>query len=277
MAEGKKSFLLYTDIQHVVAKLTDVEAGQLFKHLLAYVNDQNPTAPTYLIEIVFEPIKQSLKRDLIKFENTKDYKSISGRIGNLKRWHLDLYNKFISKELTIEECEIIANNRKASQTDKVQSQPIANVANIAVNDSVNVNDSVIIDKSIIEKKIYLESKKNWEEIVTPSKWLDALIKNNFTTKEFLIARLKEFWVIANYLENPDRKQSKDIKLHFANWLKTNPPKKINKDYNPLMEGKSGEDYHLCLTPIDEDRVQEMKNKGWVKTPQGMVLRIKKSI
>jgi hypothetical protein len=52
-----------------------------------------------------------------------------------------------------------------------------------------------------------------------------LIKNNFTTKEFLIARLKEFWVIANYLENPDRKQSKDIKLHFANWLKTNPPKK----------------------------------------------------
>ena len=85
MAEGKKSFLLYTDIQHVVAKLTDVEAGQLFKHLLAYVNDQNPTAPTYLIEIVFEPIKQSLKRDLIKYGGIKESRSYAGKLSAEKR------------------------------------------------------------------------------------------------------------------------------------------------------------------------------------------------
>lgn len=198
MAEGKKSFLLYTDIQHVVAKLTDVEAGQLFKHLLAYVNDQNPTAPTYLIEIVFEPIKQSLKRDLIKYGGIKESRSYAGKLSAEKRKQ---------------------NAANSSSVESVEQTP----TNPTV--SVNVNDSVIIDKSIIEEKIYLESKKNWEEIVTPSKWLDALIKNNFTTKEFLIARLKEFWVIANYLENPDRRQSKEIKLHFANWLKTNPPKK----------------------------------------------------
>ena len=198
MAEGKKSFLLYTDIQHVVAKLTDVEAGQLFKHLLAYVNDQNPTAPTYLIEIVFEPIKQSLKRDLIKYGGIKESRSYAGKLSAEKRK------------------QNAANSTSVESVEQTPTNPTV---------SVNVNDSVIIDKSIIEEKIYLESKKNWEEIVTPSKWLDALIKNNFTTKEFLIARLKEFWVIANYLENPDRKQSKDIKLHFANWLKTNPPKK----------------------------------------------------
>jgi hypothetical protein len=198
MAEGKKSFLLYTDIQHVVAKLTDVEAGQLFKHLLAYVNDQNPTAPTYLIEIVFEPIKQSLKRDLIKYGGIKESRSYAGKLSAEKRKQ---------------------NASNSTSVESVEQTPTNSTV------SVNVNDSVIIDKSIIEEKIYLESKKNWEEIVTPSKWLDALIKNNFTTKEFLIARLKEFWVIANYLENPDRKQSKDIKLHFANWLKTNPPKK----------------------------------------------------
>jgi hypothetical protein len=199
MAEGKKSFLLYTDIQHVVAKLTDVEAGQLFKHLLAYVNDQNPTAPTYLIEIVFEPIKQSLKRDLIKYSGIKESRSYAGKLSAEKRK------------------QNAANSASVESVEQTPTNPTV---------SVNVNDSVIIDKSIIEEKRYLESKKNWEEIVTPSKWLDALIKNNFTTKEFLIARLKEFWVIANYLENPDRKQSKDIKLHFGNWLKTNPPKKI---------------------------------------------------
>ena len=63
--------------------------------------------------------------------------------------------------------------------------------------------------------------------------------------------------------------------HFFRWLSTHQPQKVSKDYNELMEGKSGEEYHVCLTPIDEDRVQEMINKGWVKTPQGMVLRLKK--
>lgn len=80
--------------------------------------------------------------------------------------------------------------------------------------------------TIKEDEIYLQSKKNWEEIVKPSKWFDAMIKNNFTTKEFLLKSLESFWVTANYLENPEKKEVNDIKLHFANWLKTNPPKKI---------------------------------------------------
>jgi hypothetical protein len=43
MAKDKNSFLLYCDIIHTVEKLDDVQAGKLFKHLLKYVNDQNPT------------------------------------------------------------------------------------------------------------------------------------------------------------------------------------------------------------------------------------------
>jgi len=71
-----------------------------------------------------------------------------------------------------------------------------------------------------------KSKILWSELVNSKMWFDSIIKNNCTTKEHLIDRLKEFWTIANYLENPDKKESKDIKTHFANWLKTNPPKKI---------------------------------------------------
>lgn len=245
MAEGKKSFLLYTDIQHVVAKLTDVEAGQLFKHLLAYVNDENPTAPTYLIEIVFEPIKQSLKRDLVKYSGIKESRSYAGKLSAEKR------KQNLTNSTSVKSVEQTSTNSTVS---------------------VNVNDSVIIDKSIIEKKE--KSKALWNELVNSKLWFDPLIMKSNTTREYLIDSLKDFWVVANYLENPDNKEAKDIKTHFANWLKTNPPKQISKDYNPLMEGKSGEDYHLCLTPMLEERVQEMINEGWVQTPQGMVKRLK---
>jgi hypothetical protein len=71
MAKDKKGFLLYCDIIHTIEKLTDEQAGKLFKHVLRYVNDQEPVAEDMLIEIAFEPIKQTLKRDLQKYEGIR--------------------------------------------------------------------------------------------------------------------------------------------------------------------------------------------------------------
>lgn len=68
MAENKRSFLLYTDVHFTVKKLTDEQSGKLFKHILAYVNDENPIINDLILEIAFEPIKQSLKRDLKRYE-----------------------------------------------------------------------------------------------------------------------------------------------------------------------------------------------------------------
>jgi len=82
MATGKKSFLLYCDIIHTVEQLTDVEAGDLFKHILRYVNDQNPQATNTITRIAFEPIKQSLKRDLDRFESICKRNSDNAK----KRW-----------------------------------------------------------------------------------------------------------------------------------------------------------------------------------------------
>jgi hypothetical protein len=69
MADGKKSFLLYCDIKNMIEQLPDDKAGALFKHILRYVNDENPETDDLIINISFEPIKQSLKRDLKKYEN----------------------------------------------------------------------------------------------------------------------------------------------------------------------------------------------------------------
>ena len=75
MAENKKSVLLYCDIIHTVEELDDCEAGKLFKHYLRYINDQDPPPPDKLTQIVFEPIKQNLKRDLRKWEKKSERNS----------------------------------------------------------------------------------------------------------------------------------------------------------------------------------------------------------
>lgn len=82
MATDKKSFLLYCDLIHTVEQLTDEQAGDLFKHVLRYVNDQEPQTENVITRIAFEPIKQSLKRDLQKYEDIRKRNQDNAR----KRW-----------------------------------------------------------------------------------------------------------------------------------------------------------------------------------------------
>lgn len=138
MAENKKGFILYADLLHVVGELTDKEAGLLFKHILAYVNDKHPVIDNRIVNLTFSPIKQQLKRDLEKFQETITKKSNSGKMGNLKRWHPDLYESVLKLQITPEQAFIIAENRKTSHSDSTLSQ---DVENIAVNDNVTVTDN----------------------------------------------------------------------------------------------------------------------------------------
>ena len=69
MAEGKKGFILYADIIHTVKKLPIEKRGELFTIILEYVNDENPKVHDMMVDLVFEPIKRQLKRDLSRYEN----------------------------------------------------------------------------------------------------------------------------------------------------------------------------------------------------------------
>ena len=81
MAKDKKSFVLYCDQQGVFNKLPDEIAGRLIKHIFAYVNDENPPCDDLLLSIAFEPIQQSLKRDLKKYEVYIDKQKENGAKG----------------------------------------------------------------------------------------------------------------------------------------------------------------------------------------------------
>jgi len=84
MAKDKKGFILYADLIHTVDKMPSEKAGDLFKHILKYVNDLNPITTDLIIELTFEPIKQQLKRDLNKWEDKSQKRSNIGREGGLK-------------------------------------------------------------------------------------------------------------------------------------------------------------------------------------------------
>ena len=81
MAENKKSFVAYCDWQETFEELSNEEAGKLVKHLFNYVNDKNPETSDKLTKMCFIPIKQSLKRDLKKYEKYVEKQSVNGKKG----------------------------------------------------------------------------------------------------------------------------------------------------------------------------------------------------
>lgn len=164
MADNKKSFIMYSNTLGVINQLPDDVAGRLIKHILAYVNDENPITDELLVNIVFEPIKNQLKSDLERYILSKHDKQLSGRIGNLKRWNKDLYDEFVADKITIEEAENIAKHRKASQPDeKVSHRDDSrqnSSQNVAVNAIVDVNDSVIVNANVNDSDFLNKESKN---------------------------------------------------------------------------------------------------------------------
>lgn len=68
MGKEQKGFVIYGDTQEVVNRLTDEEAGQLLKGMLAYFNNGKEPKFKGVLEFVFIPIRQQMDRDSDKYE-----------------------------------------------------------------------------------------------------------------------------------------------------------------------------------------------------------------
>lgn len=79
MAENKKSFIAYSDWYGMLKACPDDVAGKLIKHIFAYVNDENPSTDDFIINALFEQIKATLKRDLVKWEEQREQRSNAGK------------------------------------------------------------------------------------------------------------------------------------------------------------------------------------------------------
>jgi hypothetical protein len=138
MAEGKKSFVAYCDWQETFEELTDEEAGKLIKHLFNYVNDKNPEASDKLTKMCFIPIKQSLKRDLKKYEGYIDKQKVNGAKGGRPK--------------------------KTQITQALITEP-KKADSVSVSDNVNVNISFIDKMDLFKKKVGEDDNVIWRDNV----------------------------------------------------------------------------------------------------------------
>lgn len=100
-----------------------------------------------------------------------------------------------------------------------------------------------------------KSKELWEFLCNSKQWIDPLIMKHQTSRELITLSLKDFFIIQNLIENP-REDAEEVKKHFANWLKTNPPKKISapKDDNPAPWTKMND--FTGVKPMTDEEYEE---------------------
>lgn len=79
MKNGEKYFILSNDLIHTVAYLPKEKAGELFMHILEFVNDKNPISEDPIVNLSFEPVKQALIADFEKKKIISSHRSDAGR------------------------------------------------------------------------------------------------------------------------------------------------------------------------------------------------------
>lgn len=201
MAAGKKSFILYADYLATVSKLTDAQAGKLFKLILEYVNDKDPKIENILLQIAFEPIKQNLKRDLKEWEAERSKRSEAGKIGGIKSG------------------ESRRSRSKRSNASKNEANEAVNVnENVIVNVNDNVNEREIHPNCFWQKEE--EKKRSLLDCMNVALNDLAWLSTNKTNKMELEA-FNEYLTRTGETE----KGYKDYKKHFSN-LKAKSPEKL---------------------------------------------------
>ena len=152
---NKKSFILHLDTLCILDELDDKQAGKLFKAIKAYqlrksvLNYQDVDTgfeglmEDFVTRIAFAPFKAQFDRDNEEYQKTREINQDKGRLGNLKRWNKDLYDKVLSKEISLEEAEQIAVAIKNRSSDKKSQgrKKIAGAKISSLNDSDSDSDS----------------------------------------------------------------------------------------------------------------------------------------
>lgn len=251
MAENKKSFILYADLKHTLSKVPDDVAGRLFKVILEYVNDNNPTIEDdLLLEVLFEPIKQTLKRDLQRWEQFRVKQSENGKKGgrppkndndiDVTIISQDVENQ--SNSLCNEESEIKPEN--PSLLD--ESQKSLSVS-VNVSDSVNVSENVIVSEiknNIEERKLKFADtlkpfiQKYGREMIVDfyNYWTEPNKSNTKFRQE-----LQKTWGIDRRLDTWSKNDFKNKEKSSAK--KESKTEQLSNTYNKLLneiKNESGE-------------------------------------
>lgn len=219
MAVGKKNVIVYTDWISTFELLSDEEAGKLIKHFFRYVNDQEPEPPDRLTEILFEPIKTTLKRDLDKWEVKAEKARINGKGGGRPKTE--------------------NNPEKPDRLFIDEKKPVS--VSVSVSDSVSVKEinsltTILTDSSHVQNKLELEFRFNLFWNAYDKKTGKTKVKQKFD-------KLKEQEIVK-------------IMEHVPKYVDSTPDKNFRKDPLTYLNGKHWEDEIIQRTSIQITKTQK---------------------
>ena len=204
MADNKKSILVYADWIDKFEELEDDEAGRLIKHFFRYVNDLNPEYPDRTTKLMFIDIKNTLKRDLGKWEEKSPQRSEKARVAGLASAEA----RKLKKQL---------NSTNELQVELNPTKPTVSVSvsvSDTVSESVNVNESKNSSfKALLEKdeeciksiasQFQITDDEVFSKLQSFLERLTAIKKNHPTLSEFT----KHFnnWIPVNKQKNGNTK------------------------------------------------------------------------
>jgi Family of unknown function (DUF6291) len=191
VANGKKSFIAYCSWMEIFDELSDEEAGQLVKHLFKYVNDLDPVCEDKLIRTNFISIRQSLKRDLKKWDKYIEKQTINGQKGGRPK--------------------------KPKETQETQAFILKPKKADSVSDSVNAStkEQFMIFKSLISEEAHVL-------------WRESLYMKHKLKPQTLELILDKF-IIHLLSTEKEHNSIQEFKSHFLHWCnRIEPEGKIDQ-------------------------------------------------
>lgn len=181
--DGKKSFVLYADLIHMVKKLPKDKQAELFVLILEYVNDMDPEPEDIILQIAFEPIRTQLERDLKKWESIKEKRSEAGKMGGRPK----------KQEKAKKANGLFEKQKKQAEAKKA----------VSVNDNVTVNVNDINNKRAFAADANRDLKEYRLYLYERIKEREASRDTLFSQCKINLERRNEIWdaFINNSIQN----------------------------------------------------------------------------
>lgn len=164
----KKSFVMYADYEKHIARLSDEDAGELFKAIFTYVNtgEEVPLSPA--ADMAFSFMKERIDRDSEKWAATCQKRSEAGKKGGAPKGNKNAANK----RKQAKQANVSADKQKQTRTSKRKQTQAKQADNDNDNDILSLskdNDMNIPQDSTALKRAALpapgeEEVIPWDEI-----------------------------------------------------------------------------------------------------------------
>lgn len=223
MAENKNSFVFYAEWKQDFEFLTDAEAGKLIKHLLQYVNDENPEFENEdrLLQFAAQKIKNVLKKDLKKYEEVCKKRSEAGKKGGVTSGKSRASKQSKSNEAN---ASIPKQNEHDNEYEyEYDNDILFEKESKTVVDETDPNLQNKSDLKNLLKTEFSEKEEKTKMILTSAAIsMDRWMKISNLDKDQILLKIDEFVEKKFDWEENNWQNESDLKKNFEFWLIKNP-------------------------------------------------------